>query len=101
MKNENGASDLLFNNDKTFHGNPMKAMKFKRKNQFNEKRTINEQKYLVPKNIMDLVQEFRIDASDDDEEMEEYIKDNYVNIIQSEFNLQFGEYQSIINCDFD
>lgn len=102
MKQEKGTSDLVANNDKTFHGNPIKAMKFKRQNQFNQKKTVNEQKYLVPKNIIDLVQEFRIDASDDENgEMEDYIRDNYVNIIQSEFNLQFGEYQQIMNCDME
>lgn len=73
-------SDLAGGTEEAFVGNPIKAMKHKRKTQFNEERNINSNKVFVPKGLSELVNDFKIEVSCEEEEMAEfqsYIDNNY------------------------
>ena len=44
-------------------------MKYKRKNQFNQKKIIDDEKFYAPKNFNDLIYEFKIDLTSEESEI--------------------------------
>jgi len=62
------ASDIINQTDQAFAGNPLKALRHRRKNQFTSGfENVKGENFSKPKDIIKLIEEFQVEASDDED----------------------------------
>ena len=71
QKFDSGVSSLVSSNDVAFFGNPLKIFKHKRTSQFIHENNQGVENDYAPNNFMNLINEFRVEKSDDIENFDE------------------------------